>query len=68
MTPENLKLQDFCGTHDSENPINEPTCFKRKNPTCTDLILTNQQQLFMKCKTFITDISDFHILTTSIMK
>ena len=33
-----------------------------------DLILINQKQLFMKSRTFTTDISDFHALTTSIMK
>ena len=30
MTPEELKLQDFCYTHDLENLIKQPTCFKRK--------------------------------------
>ena len=60
MTPEN--------TYDLENLIKEPTCFKGKNPTCIDLILTKQRQLFMKSRTFITGISDFHALTTSIMK
>ena len=68
MTPEDLKLQVFCDTHDLENLIKEPTCFKGKNPSCIDLILTNQKQLFMKSRTFITGISDFHSLTTSIMK
>ena len=57
MTPEYLKLQDFFDTHDLENLIKEPTCFKGKTPTCTDLILINQKQLFMKL-TFITGISD----------
>ena len=52
MTHENLKLQVFCDTHDIENLIKEPTCFEEKNPSCIDLILTNQKQLFMKSKTF----------------
>ena len=68
MTSEDLKLQDFCDTYDSENLIKEPTCLKGKNPTCIDLILTNQKQLFMKSRTFITGILDFHALATSIMK
>ena len=42
VTPEYLKLQDFCDTHDLEDLLIEPTCFKGKNPTCIDLILTNQ--------------------------
>ena len=50
MTPEDLKLQVFCETHDLENLIKEPTCFKGKNLSCIDLILTNQKQLFMKSR------------------
>ena len=51
MTPEDLKLQDFCYTHDLQNLIKEPTCFKGKNPICI-----NQKQLFMKYRSFITGI------------
>ena len=62
MAPEDLKMQDFFGTD----------YFNGKNTTCIDLILTNQKQLFiehfMKYRTFITGISDFHALTASIMK
>ena len=68
MTPENLKLQDSCDTHDLENLIKKATCLKGKSPTCIDLILTNQKQLFMKSRAFVTGISDFHELTASIMK
>ena len=32
MTPENLKLQDFCDTHDLQNLVKEPNCFKEKIP------------------------------------
>ena len=48
--------------------MKEPTCFKGKNPTCIDLIFTNQKLIFMKSRSFITGISDFHAFTTSIMK
>ena len=48
MTPEDLKLQDFCDTHDLKNLTKGPTCFKEKNPTCIDLILTNLKQLFLE--------------------
>ena len=58
MAPEDLKLQDFFGND----------YFNGKNTTCIDLILTNQKQLFMKYRTFITGISDFHALTASTMK
>ena len=68
LLSENLKLQVFCDAHDLENLIKEPTYFKGKNPTCIGLILKNQKQLFMKSRTFIMGILDFHALTTSIMK
>ena len=68
LTPENNLMVDFLNTHDLDNLINEPTCYKGTTPSCIDLILTNQKQLFMKSKTFITGISDFHALTTTIMK
>ena len=42
------------------NIIKETTSFKGKNPTLIDLILTNQSQLFMKSKTFITGIWHCH--------
>ena len=32
MTPENLKLQDFCDTYDLQNLVKEPNCFKEKIP------------------------------------
>ena len=37
MAPDDLKFQDFCHTHDLENLIKEPTCFKGKHPTCIDI-------------------------------
>ena len=46
MTPENLKMQDFCDAHDLENIIKEPTSFKGKNPTCIDLTLTKPKVAF----------------------
>ena len=36
--------------------------------TWIDLILTNQMQLFVKCRIFINSISGFFALTTSNMK
>ena len=37
MTPEDLKLEVFCDTHDLENLITEPTCFKGKIPLALTL-------------------------------
>ena len=50
----------FCATYNLKNLIKEPKCFKNlKNPTCTDLILTN---------VFETGLCDFHILTFTVLK
>ena len=37
MKPEDLKLQVFCDTHDFENLIKEPICFKGKIPLALTL-------------------------------
>ena len=68
ITPDNEVMKTFLSTHDLQNLVKAPTCFKGRIPQCIDLILTNQNQYFMKTKTFITGISDFHALNTSIMK
>ena len=68
VTPEDLKLQDFCDTHDFHNLIKERTWFKGINPICIELILINKKQLFMKSRTFIKGISDPPALTISAMK
>ena len=45
ITPEDLKLRNFCDTHDLGNLIKQPTCFKGINPTYIDLILKHQKQI-----------------------
>ena len=56
MAPKDLNLQNLCDTDDVENLIKEPICIKGINPTCTELILTNQRKLFMKSRILITGI------------
>ena len=36
---------------------------REKNPSCIDLILTNQKQLFMKSRTFITDTAKNNVIS-----
>ena len=43
-------------------------CIYYINPTCTDLILTNKKNHFMKPATFETGLSDNHKLTTTILR
>ena len=67
-TTENHHLKDLLNSFAFDSLIKEPTCFKSTTPTCIDLILTNHKNVFMKSSTFETGLSDFHKLTTTIMK
>ena len=57
-----------------EHLVKEKTCFKSvKNPSCIDLILTNNTMAFQNTWTVFTGLSDFHnffltVLKTSITK
>ena len=46
-----------------------PTCYKSKtNPSCIDLILTNKPTCFQNSCVFQTGLSDFHLLTLTVLK
>ena len=68
MTTENSKLQDLVDAFCLENLIKEPTCFKSTVPTTKDLIVTNQKIFFMKLSAYESRLSDFHKLTTAILR
>ena len=68
MTTENSKLQDLMDAFCLENLIKEPTCFKSTVPTTIDLLVTNQKSLFMKSSAYESGLSDFHKLTTTILR
>ena len=45
------------------------TCFKNpENPSCIDLILINSPRSFQNSNVFETGLSDFHKLTTTVLK
>ena len=67
-TTENSKLQDLMDPFCLENLIKEPTCFQSTVPTTIDLIVTNQKGLFMKSIAYESGLSDFHKLTTTILR
>ena len=49
------------------NVIKKPVCFKNpENPTCIDIILGNKPLSFKN--TYVTGLSDFHIMTVAMMK
>ena len=68
MSTENPNLKNFMCSFDLESLIDSPTCYKSINPTCTDLILTNKKNYFMKSATFETGLSDQDKLMTTILR
>ena len=64
-----VDMMNFCETYGLTNLITEPTCFKSvENPSCIDVILTNQSQCFEDSKTIETGLSDCHKMTVTVMK
>ena len=43
MSTTNLNLKNFMCSFDLDSLIDLPTCYKSKNPTCTDLILIKKR-------------------------
>ena len=60
---------ELCQTYNLESILNKRICFKNpKNPSCINLVLTNEQERFLKSKTVETRLSDFHIIVVSVFK
>ena len=68
MSTENPNLKNLMNSFDRESLIDSRTCYKSINPTCTDLILTNKKNHFVKSATFETGLSDPHKLTAIILR
>ena len=65
----NSYLEKFCASYNLKSLIKQPTCFKNpENPTCIDHILTNHPKSFYLSSVFETDLSDFHKLTSTVLK
>ena len=54
MEPSERILNEFMEDYCLYNLIKEPTCFKSKNGTCIDLILTNKEKSFKFTSTLET--------------
>ena len=62
-------LDEFSSLFNLKNLVKSSTCFKSKiNPTCIDLILTNKTNNFKHTCTIETGLSDFHLLTVTVLK
>ena len=69
LSTENPNFKNLLNSFDLESFIKIPTCYKSlSSPICIDLILTNKNPLFMKATTFENGMSDFHKLTTTILR
>ena len=62
-------IADFCGIYNFKNIVNKATCYKNPdNPSCIDLILTHRQKSFQDTRVIETDLSDFHMMATTVLK
>ena len=69
LSTENPNFKNLHNSFDLESLIKIPTCYKSlSSPTSIDLMLTNKKNFFMKSTTFETGMSDFHKLTTTILR
>ena len=66
---EEQQIKDFCDNYSLKSLIRQPTCYKKSqsNPTCIDLILTNAPQKFQSTCVLETGLSDFHLMTVTVM-
>ena len=56
-------LDSFLYQQELKNLVKEKTCFKNVlNPSCIDLLLTNNALSFQRMETVSTRLSDFHKL------
>ena len=67
LTIENKNLEELLGLFNIKTLISSPTCFQSINPTCIDLILTNQEDLFSNSNTCEVGISDHHHLVSTML-
>ena len=66
---EDSSMSEFCDMYNLKSLIREPTCYKNsENPSCIDLILTNRPCSFQNSYVFETGLSDFHMMTVTVMK
>ena len=66
---EEPHMKTFCENYNLQNLIKQPTCYKNPSrPTCIDLILTNVPPSLQRTCVIKTGLSDFDLMTLSVMK
>ena len=69
VTDDEHHMKSFCKSYGLENLIRQPTCYKNpSNPVCIDLILTNVPGSFQITCVVETGLSDFHLMTFTVMR
>ena len=67
VTQTSMKV--FCDSCKFKSLIKDATCYKnRENPSCIDLILTNNPYIFQNSGVIETGLSDFHNIGVTVMK
>ena len=62
-------MSEFMSVYYLRNLVKQKTCFKNpENPSCIDVVLTNSPRSFQSSNFFETGLSDFHKLTTTVLK
>ena len=66
---EQPHMKTFCKNYSLQNLIKQPTCYQNPSrPTCIDLTLTNVPCSFQSTCIIETGLSDFHLMTLTVMK
>ena len=68
LTIVNKHLEGLLSLFNIKSLISSPTFFQSINPTCIDLISTNQEDLFSNSNTREVGISDHHHLVSTMLK
>ena len=62
-------IESFLYEHELSNLVKEKTCFKNmQNPSCIDLLLTNNSCAFQQTTTVCSAVSDCHKLILTVLK
>ena len=62
-------MKVFCDSCEFKSLIEDATCYKNpKNPSCINLILTNNPNSFQKSGVIETGLSDFLKMTVTVME
>ena len=66
---EEKHMKYFCVNYKLKSLIKQSTCYKNPdNPACIDLLLTNAPRSFQSTCVLETGLSDFHLMTLTVMR